>query len=138
VPGYLLDTDAFYEMRKANPDPNVAAWLSSVDAESIYLSVVVAGEIRTRIERLRRRDPVQATVIDTWLDELLATYADRIVPIDLQIAEEWGRLAGGRPPPGVDGLLAATASVHEWTLVTRNVREFPKELDILNPFEPPA
>ncbi len=46
-----------------------------------------------------------------------------------------------RPPeaqPDILGLLAATASVHEWTLVTRNVRDFPKELDSLNPFEPPA
>ena len=50
-------------------------------------------------------------------------------------------LSEQRPPeaqPDILGLLAATASVHEWTLVTRNVRDFPKELDSLNPFEPPA
>jgi toxin FitB len=47
-------------------------------------------------------------------------YQDRIVPVTADIAEAWGRLNVPDPVPVVDGLMAATALVHGWTLVTRN------------------
>jgi len=138
VPGYLLDTNILSELRKRRPSYMVAAWFDTVSEEDLYLSVLVAGEIRQGIERLRRQHPERAADYEQWLDELLMVYGDRIVGIDVLVADEWGRLNTGRTLPVVDGLLAATARVHEWTLVTRNVRDFPKDLDILNPFEPPA
>ena len=138
MPGYLLDTNILSELRKRRPSYMVAAWFDTVSEEDLYLSVLVAGEIRQGIERLRRQHPERAADYEQWLDELLMVYGDRIVGIDVLVADEWGRLNTGRTLPVVDGLLAATARVHEWTLVTRNVRDFPKDLDILNPFEPPA
>ena len=88
--------------------------------------------------QLRRPPPSGASHgLQQWLDELLVVYRDRIVGIDVLVAREWGRLSAERPLPVVDGLLAATARVHKCTLVTRNVRDFPAGVDILDPFEPP-
>ncbi len=117
---YLLDTNVVSEIRKPHRDASVAAWFDEVDSSELYLSVLVVGEIRQGIERLRRRrDEKQADVIDDWVRELKASFADRLLPVSLGVAERWGRLNATRPLPVVDGLLAATALEHDLTLVTR-------------------
>ncbi len=105
------------------PDAGVAAWFDSVDSRQLYLSVLTVGEIRQGICRLQRRDWAQSAVFDQWLAGLLSAYSDRIVPVTVDVAEEWGRLNVPDPVPVVDGLLAATAKVHDWTLVTRNISD---------------
>jgi predicted nucleic acid-binding protein len=66
---------------------------------------------------------------------LVTAYADRIVPVTVEIAETWGRLNAGSPLPVVDGLLAATALVHDWTFVTRNGADVERTgVRLLNPF----
>ena len=135
---FLLDTNILSELRKRMPSQAVAAWFETVDDHELYLSVLVAGEIQNGIDRLHRHHPERAEDYQQWLDELLEVYRDRIVGIDVLVAREWGRLNAERALPVVDGLMAATARVHKCTLVTRNVRDFPKDLDILNPFEPPS
>jgi predicted nucleic acid-binding protein len=77
----------------------------------LYLSVLVLGEVRRGIERLRRRDTLQAVMLEDWLTQLRRDYADRIVPITAEIAEEWGRLNVPGPIPAIDGLMAVTAKV---------------------------
>jgi toxin FitB len=138
VTGFLLDTNVLSELRKRMPSQTVAAWFDMVEDDELYLSVLVAGEIQNGIDRLRRHHPERAADYQQWLDELLLVYRDRIVGIDVLVAREWGRLNAERTLPVVDGLLAATARVHKCTLVTRNVRDFPAGVDILNPFEPPS
>jgi hypothetical protein len=134
---FLLDTNVFSEIRRPRPDPNVSTWLASVDDDEIYLSVLVAGEIRQGVERLRPRDPRRAEAYETWLNELLVRYADRTAAIDLDVADEWGRLNAARRVPVIDGLLAATAIVRGWTLVTRNVGNVaPTGVPCLDPFAP--
>lgn len=118
---FLLDTNVVSEIRKNRPDPGVAAWFASVSADQLFLSVLVVGEIRQGIERLARRNQAQAGIFEQWLSQLVDTYGDRIVPITVRVAEVWGRLSVPNPVPVVDGLMAATALVHDWTLVTRNV-----------------
>lgn len=133
---FLLDTNVVSELRKSKPDPNVIAWHArSVDAE-VFISVLVVGEIRRGIERVRGRDPDRARALDAWLNGLVATYRDRLLPVTAAIAEEWGRLAVAQPPPVIDGLMAATALVHRLTLVTRNVSDVARTgVPVLNPFE---
>jgi hypothetical protein len=117
---FLLDTNVVSEIRKKTPDPGVSAWFASVPADELFMSVLVVGEIRQGIERLARRDPAQAEIFEQWLSRLVDNYGDRIVPITAPVAEAWGRLNVPDPVPVVDGLMAATALVHGWTLVTRN------------------
>jgi predicted nucleic acid-binding protein len=135
---YLIDTNIISEVRKGRRcDPNVASWYEKIEDASLYLSVLVIGEIRKGIESIRPKDTVQANAIENWLVVVDKAFGDRILPIDRAVANEWGRLNARRPLPVIDGLLAATANIHHMTLVTRNIAEI-ADLDVqfLNPFEP--
>ena len=116
---YLLDTNVVSELRRARPDPRVRAWLAGVASIDLHLSVLVAGEIRRGIELLRPREPDRARALDEWLDGLVSTYADRLLPVSAAVADTWGRLSAVRPLPVADGIMLATAEVHGLTLVTR-------------------
>ena len=82
----------------------------------MYLSVLVIAEIRKGVEGLRLRDPVQAAAFEHWLEMLRVSFSLRILPITLDVAEEWGRIAARDPGAVIDGLIAATALVHDLTL----------------------
>jgi predicted nucleic acid-binding protein len=109
--------------------------MKSVAGRDLYLSVLVVGEIRQGVERLRRRDPGQADVFESWLRRLRQEYADRILDVTPDVAEEWGRMNVPDPLPAVDALLAATAKVHGLTLVTRNIVDLRRTgAKLFNPF----
>ena len=117
---YLLDTNVVSELRKKEPNPRVSQWFEVVDPADLYLSVLVVGEIRKGIERLRRRgDSKQASMLDRWLKGLKDEFADRLVAVSAATCERWGVLSARQPITVVDGLLAATAIEHDLTLVTR-------------------
>ena len=120
---YLLDTNVLSETRRPRGDEGVKRWVSSTPADDLYLSVLVVGEVRRGIERLKRRDPDQAEVYEAWLGTVLRDYADRVVPVDIEAADEWGRMSVPDPVPIVDGLMAATAKVRGMTFVTRNTAD---------------
>ena len=103
---YLLDTNVISELRKRHPDPHVLAWYEGVASADLFISVLTVGEIRLGIQRLRRKDTVQADVLERWLRGLRAAYGDHIVDVDVGIAEHWGRLNVPDPLPVIDGLLA--------------------------------
>lgn len=136
---YLLDTNVLSEWTKPKPNAGVIEWLSQVDEEEVFLSVVTFAELRHGIERLpagtHRRH------LDEWLrGDLPLRFEGRIVLVDGAIADEWGRLvarreARGRPIQAMDALIAATAEVHDLTLVTRNTSDFQGSVkSILNPW----
>jgi predicted nucleic acid-binding protein len=133
---YLLDTNVISEARKPSGDKGVRAWMAGVRGTELFLSVLVLGEIRQGIERLQRRDPAQAAVYEEWLARLRRDYADRILPVTEDVAEEWGRMNVPGTLPVVDGLMAATARVHNLTFVSRNTRDVERSgVDLVNPFE---
>ncbi len=133
----MLDTNVLSEARRPRGDESVKAWLASVPAGDLYLSVLAVGEIRRGIERLNRRDRDQAEVYEAWLGTVLSVYEDRIIPVDAEIADEWGRMSVPDPIPVVDGLMAATAKVRNMTIVTRNTADVERSgVRILNPFGP--
>jgi toxin FitB len=103
------------------PDARVREWSDAVDGSELFTSVLVLGEIRRGIERLRRRgDTQQSDAFERWLDQLKVDFTERILGVTTTIAERWGRLNALRPLPSVDGLIAATAIEHDLTLVTRD------------------
>lgn len=121
---FLLDTNVVSEIRRARPDRNVEAWLASVPSVDLHLSVLVAGEIRRGIELLRPREQLRAQALDEWLQGLMTTYADRLLPVTAAVADAWGCLSAHRPLSVSDGLMLATAEVYGLTLVTREARSF--------------
>ncbi len=125
---FLLDTNVVSEWLKPRPNPGVVAWLAQVDEDETYLSVVTITELRYGIERLAAG--VRRKRLDDWItQELLLRFDGRILPVDLTIADECGRLVArsealGRPIDPRDAFIAATAEVYGLTLVTRNVSDF--------------
>jgi predicted nucleic acid-binding protein len=133
---YLLDTNIVSELRKKRRNANVVAWVAALRPDDAYLSVITIGEITRGIAK-RRRDngSHEADELQAWLDGLLTTYADRIVPIDILIAARWGRLCEQHPQLATDMLLAATALERDLTVATRNVAHFSvANVPTLNPF----
>ena len=124
---FLLDTCTVSELTKPSPHPGVLTWFDTQDSSALYLSVLTVGEIEKGIAGLRPGRRKQG--LTSWLATLRATYADRILPINTAIATIWGRMAAlvarrGGSLGVVDGLIAATAVHHGYTVVTRNTGEF--------------
>jgi toxin FitB len=127
VSGFLLDTNVISELVKVKPEPKVTRWIENTEETLLYLSVLTLGEIRKGIFFLpqsRRR-----VALEAWLDhDLSLRFSNRILPINKQVADRWGRIAGSAaakksPLPVIDGLFAATAQHHNLILVTRNTRD---------------
>lgn len=132
---YLLDANVMSEFMKTAPDNRVLTWWESTSEDSLYLSVITLGEVRKGIERLRPRDPQRAASYEAWLAGLEELFCGRVEVVDYEIANEWGRLTARPELDEVDALLAATAIVRGWTLVTRNVRDVEQTgCLVLNPF----
>jgi toxin FitB len=135
---YLLDTNVISEMRKARlADPRVHHWSRSSHAELKFISVVTLYELEIGVLRMERRDPAQGVRLRQWLNhQILPTFNDRIFLIDQQVA----LLAASKHVPDPrserDSYIAATALVHNMTVVTRNVRDFEgMGVRIVNPWE---
>jgi predicted nucleic acid-binding protein len=133
---YLLDTNILSETRKRRPDAGVTEWISATPPERMHLSVLTVGEIERGIALLLRRgDQRQAALVEAWLDTVVDEFGARIVPITVRVARQWGRQSPAAPAPSIDALIAATATVHGWTLVTRNTKDFKHTATpVLNPF----
>jgi toxin FitB len=137
---FLLDTNVVSEPMRARPNAGVLSWLAQVDEDSVFVSVVTITELRYGIERLatgKRRDRLEG-----WLrKDLTSRFGERILPVDLEIADACGRLVArsetiGRPIEARDAFIAATAEVRGLTLVTRNVSDFEATVrDIVTPWK---
>lgn len=124
----LLDTNVVSEWVKPRPDRGVVAWLAELDEDRVFLSVMTLGELRQGVELLAA-GPRRA-LLDGWVQrDLPERFAGRVLPIDAETADLWGRLVArrrraGRPIGVMDALLAATASAHDLAVVTRNTSDF--------------
>lgn len=131
---YLVDTNVISEARRNTPQ--AIAWLRGVDPFSVHLSVITLGEVMRGIALKQRTDPRSAAHLSEWLRKLRHDHRDRILPITDQIAVEWGRIAAQRPRGDADGLIAATAIVHDLIVVTRNVGDFDDTgASVINPWD---
>jgi predicted nucleic acid-binding protein len=135
----LLDSNVLSELRKGDrADRGVLAWWASSQHLEKYVSVIGIGELRHGALLRGRRDPVAGAAITAWIDELVSQFAHRVLLVDAPVADRWAELGVPDAVPVSDGLIAATALVHELIVVTRNVRDIARAgVEVLNPFEAP-
>jgi len=132
---YLLDTNIVSELRKLRPNPKVVAWVQDVEDPDLHLSAVTIGEIQAGIEVTRSQDPTKAAELEAWADQLAVSF--NVLVMDAVCFRRWAKLMHRQSSTVYeDAMIAATALVHDLTVVTRNVRDFSRfDVQILNPFE---
>ena len=137
---YILDTNVISELRKANSknvNKNVIKWAKGVSAASMFLSVITILEIETGIHAVLRRDSSQGALLRTWMDtHVLTTFSDRILLLDIAVAQRCAKLHVPNKKSERDAIIAATALVHGMTVATRNIDDFKQTgVDLFNPWD---
>ena len=137
---YLLDTNVISELRKfksGKANKNVIQWANSVSATTLYLSVITILELETGILLLERKDPTQGSILRSWLNShVLPAFSNRTLAVDTAVAQRCAQLHVPDPRSDRDALIAATAMVHDMTVVTRNVADLSETgVEILNPWK---
>lgn len=137
---FLIDTNIISEISdfdKANKQ--VIEFFKTIkrSKQNIYFSVITIGELRRGINLTRHKDDViRADKLDAWLIQIINQYQHVILDINLEIVQIWGQLRVPNPHNEIDKLIAATALVHNLTLVTRNIKDFEHTgVKLLNPFQ---
>lgn len=132
---YLLDTCILSKLRKINrhPDKKLENWVKKHHENSYFISVLTIAEIQAGISKLNPKkndENLKRLILEDWfIEELIPRFKNRILDLDVEVAQAWGRLSGesqqmGVNIPVVDGLIAATAIVHNLTIVTENIIDF--------------
>jgi toxin FitB len=133
---YLVDTNVISELRQKKPNRGVVEWLASRPRDTLYLSTLTLGELRKGVERLAE-SPRKYALRD-WLETELPDYfRGRLLAVDTQVADRWGYLLAkaSRPVPAIDSLLAATASAHNLSFVSRNTKDVEGlGVELINPW----
>jgi predicted nucleic acid-binding protein len=131
---FLLDTSIVSELRKSAPSTKVLTWLTEVTDAELHLSVVTLAQIQAGIELTRAQDRGKAQQLDAWAEQVAATY--NVLAMDAACFRQWAKFMHGQSDTVYeDAMIAATARVHQLTVVTRNLRDFARfDVPVLNPF----
>ena len=124
---FLLDTNFLSELRKSTQQVRrkVLDWSKNKSSDAMYISSISILEIEIEILRLRKKDSRQSEALSRGLDIAIpAAFADRILSADAKVAKRCALLHVPQSMPERDALIAATAIVHDMTVVTRNTSDF--------------
>ena len=139
---YLLDTNIISEFVSKKPNQKVIDYVSSLDENDVYLSVITIGEIRFGIEKLdKEKQKKKIKSLSDWLNnDLMQRFDGRVLDIDMKIMLKWGEINAqlqkiGKPMPIMDSLIASSCLAKEFVLITRNENDFYSfEIEMVNPF----
>jgi predicted nucleic acid-binding protein len=131
---YLLDTNIISELRRPRPHAGLIAWLSGIAPDQVFISAVTLGELQAGVENARQQDAGRAEIIESWIDSVAGSY--NVLPMHGGAFRCWAKLMHGKPADLIaDAMIAATAVIHNLTVVTRNLRDFERlGVSAFNPF----
>jgi predicted nucleic acid-binding protein len=139
---YLVDTDVISAGAPSkHPAPlQLIRWMDE-NSDLLFISCISVAEIEEGIAKARRQGARgKAERLDGWLETLLHLYGERVLPFEVAAARIAGRLsdrarAHGVSPGFADLAIAATATAHRFTVLTRNIRHFaPLGIAVHDPF----
>lgn len=135
---FLLDTNVISELRKRDrAHPGVLSWADRADESAFRLSCITLLEVRYGALLIQRRDPMQGDLMLAWFErDIVTAFAGRILSVDADVALLCAALHVPGRKPDRDAYIAATALVHDMTIVTRNTRDFESTgVKLFNPWE---
>ena len=129
-----MDANIISELRKPRPHGAVLSWIETIADADLYLCALTIGEIQAGIEITREDDPVKAASVESWADQVSASY--NVLSMDAAIYRLGAKLMNRRSDVLYeDAMIAACAIIHNLTVVTRNTRDFEGfSVPLLNPF----
>jgi toxin FitB len=135
---YLLDTNVISELRQGKPaqSARVCAWAASVQASQQFVSAITILEIEQGILALEHKTPPQGKQLRAWFEAVRKAFAGHVLPFGEEEALRCAKLHVPHPQSDRDAMIASSALVHGFTLVTRNVRDFQRSSVVLiNPWQ---
>ena len=136
---YLIDTCCISELVKKKPNPNVLKWFADQDELSMFLSVITFGELRKGIEKYP--DSKKKQELNRWIKvDLNHRFKNRVLNINMEEVNRWGKIMATaekneKPLPAIDSLIAATAQVHDLSVVRRNTQDMEGSgVEVINPW----
>ena len=133
---YLLDTNVISELHKKNPNKGVLDWFEEISSDSLYISCITIGELRSGSLKKIKKDKIAGEILAKWINDLVSQYDDQIIDIDLKTCEVWAELLSIDSTNAIDSLMAAQAICENMIFVTRNTKHFEMfNLKIINPFD---
>jgi predicted nucleic acid-binding protein len=137
---YLLDTNVISEFRKAADgqiNKRVKRWADEISPELMFISAITVLELEMGVLKIERRDKKQGLILRKWLDKMvIPTFMERVLPLDLAVAQRCASLHVPNPKSERDAMIAATAIEYRMTIVTRNVGDFKRSgVKIFDPWD---
>ncbi len=124
----------------AHSDDWLVRWMDAFNEEDIFLSALTLGEIVKSIES--EPDLLRKSELYRWLnEELLVRFHGRIIPLDMAVIMEWGKVSAeceekGKPISALDGLIAATVRARGLVLITYNREIFAETgIEVSDPWQ---
>jgi predicted nucleic acid-binding protein len=139
VSGWLLDTNVISELRRAQPNARVRAFVAAQPLAQLFVSTVSLAEIRYGIDSLA--DPIRRAELGDWLEHRVRPmFEQRVLEVSEDVMFKWRLLVEGGRKSGhtfsqPDLIVAATALQHGLTVVTRDTGDFAlARVPLLNPW----
>ena len=135
---YLLDTCALSELTKPQINQGFLVWFKQQEAKDLFVSSMTLGELEKGVLKLpssRKRAALMG-----WLSEVEQGFGQQCLGFDRPAAKTWATMNAELEKKGLkmaafDSIIAAIASHHQLTLVTRNVKDFTATpVELLNPW----